>query len=98
MHLAAPLDHESSHAPGAEVLAEITHPDPVASVDHGGDFPEPRAGVDYARTHAVHELLGVAGGEEVGARVQPHPLGHGDLDGRRWEPASRPGLAALRRA
>ena len=50
------------------------------------------------RARAVDELLGVAGGEEVGARVQLHPLGHGHLDRRRREPAGGPLVAAGLRA
>ena len=67
----------------AEVLGELAHLDPLATVDDGRHGSEPRAGVDDARTRAVDELLGRAGGEEVGARVQFHAVGHGHLDRRR---------------
>ena len=46
---------------------------------------------------AVDELLGVAGGEEVGARVELRPPGHGHLDRRRRAargPPARPAAPA----
>ena len=66
-----------------------------ATVDDGRHGSESRAGVNDARARAVDELLGRAGGEEVGARVQLHPLGHGHLDRRRRQSPSRPRLAAV---
>ena len=83
-------------SPRSSLIAAHLHR--LAAVDHGRHRAEPRAGVGHPRARAVDELLGVAGGEEGGARVQLHPLGHGDLDRRRREPAGRPLLAAHLRA
>ena len=98
MHLAAALDHQPLHAALAEVLADRAHLDRLPAVDHGRHRPEARAGVGHPRARAVDELLGVAGGEEVGAGVELHALGHGDLDRRRREPSGRPLVAAGLRA
>ena len=98
VHRPAALDHQPVHSAGAEVFAEPSHPDPPAAVDNGRDTSQPRACVGHARAHAVDELLGLAGDEEVGPRVQLHPFGHGDLNRRRWESISGPRVAARLRA
>ena len=96
--VAAALDHQPLHAARREVIAQPAHLHGVAAVDDGRDRSEPRAGVADARARAVDELLGLAGGEEVGARVELRPAGHGDLHRRRREPAGRPLVAAGLRA
>ena len=98
MHDAAALDHEPLHAAVGEVLAEPAHPHAPAAVDDRRHRPEPRAGVGHPRARGVDELLGLAGGEEVRARVEVHPVGHGDLHRRRREPAGRALVAAGLRA
>ena len=96
--LPPPSTIRRSHAAIREVRAEPAHLNGVAGVDHGGDRAEPLAGVADPRGRAVDQLLGVAGGEEVGARVELRPPRHGDLHRRRREPAGRPLLATGLRA
>ena len=90
VHLAAALDHQPLHAAIARGPSlSRAHLHGVAAVDDGRDRAEPLAGVAHARARAVDELLGVAGGEEVGARVELRPPRHGDLH-RRRAPARGP--------
>jgi len=94
----AALDHQALHTALAEVFGEAAHLHPPAAVDDGGHRSESRAGVEHAGARAVDELLDVAGGEEVGAGVELHPFGHGDLHRRRREPTGPSLLAAVQRA
>jgi peptidoglycan/LPS O-acetylase OafA/YrhL len=76
---ASALDHEPLHAAVGKVLAEPAHPHARATVHDRGHRPEPRLGIGHPRARGVDELLGLAGGEEVRARVEVAPVGHGDL-------------------
>ena len=98
MHLAAALDHQPLHAAIGQVGGQPAHRHGVATVDDGRDRPQPRAGVVHARAGAVDELLGLAGGEEVGTRVQLGAAGHGHLHRRRRQPSGDPLVAVGRRA
>jgi hypothetical protein len=51
------------------IEAKPGHLNPLAAVYDGRHTSESRPGVDDARARAVDELLGLAGGEEVSARV-----------------------------
>ena len=90
VHRPAALDHQPLDAPGVEVLAEPPHVHRLAAVDHGRHRPEPRPGLGHRRARAVDQLLGVAGGEEVRARVQLRPAGHGHLHRRGPKPTGQP--------
>jgi peptidoglycan/LPS O-acetylase OafA/YrhL len=98
VHLAAALDHQPLHAARGEVRAELPHLDRVAAVDDRCDRSEAGTGVAHARARAVDDLLGVAGGEEVGPGVELGPASHRHLHRRRREPAGRPRVAAFLRA
>jgi hypothetical protein len=86
VHLAAALDHQPRHAVGAQILTDPAHLHRLTIVDHGRNASELREGIADTWTRAVNGRLGLAGGEVVGAPVQLHPLGHGDLDRRRRSP------------
>ena len=77
---------------GAQILTDPAHLHRLITVDHGRNASELREGIADPWTRAVNGRLGLAGGGVVGAPVQLHPLGHGDLD-RRREPTSRPLVA-----
>ena len=107
MHLAAALDHQPAHA------AVRGGPRPRSAGRRGwppsttvATAPSRRSRQRHRPARAVDELLAVAGGEEVAARVEAAALGDGDLHrglrqpahagARRAAPASAPAAAGCR--
>jgi hypothetical protein len=75
----AALDHEPAYPAFVEVLAQAHHPHRPPGVDHRGRAAEAATYVCDARGGAIDELVAVAGGEEVGARIEVAAAGDPDL-------------------
>ena len=94
-HRAPALDEQALDAPLGQVGAHPRHGHRMPAVDHRRRRPEPCPRVVDPVVSAVDELVGVAAGEEVRARVEVGPLAHGHLDRGRGAPRRDPLVHAL---
>src|SRR5579859_917574 len=80
VHRPTPLDHQPVDPARVQVLGQPVQVDRLTAVDHGRHPAQAFARVRDRGARAVDELVGVAGGEEVGAGVELGPAGHGYLE------------------